>query len=218
MARTWTAQRNEQLLLLLVDKVSFGKDMQEELAKQWTARYPGDDYQPTARALKEQIAALKNRAAVSESDKLAGGTTKTEAKGVKAARQTSSKRSAPKTPTSSAKKARARGRMSDEDIDSDDSENVNLSSITKRQTFSRRSTALKKTYAEEATSDEDDELVTSGVKRKLFTDKIDEGIAKSPSAILTEHGGRSSKARSKKDPPKIDYFADDAHDSEEELL
>lgn len=232
--KTWTPQRNEQLMLLFVNKIKFDHKVRDELVEQWKLSYrtwytramvhkqtadtfvADDEFQPTARAIQEQVKALKKRAPGTTSD----STPQPKAKAASKIGHTPSKRGAPKTPTSSAKRARV-SRMSDDDLlsDADDDENLDFSNLQKRETPKRRSTALKKSYADDS-SDEVDELITSSKKQVPGSNSnLSSGLdGQSPSTVLAQHGGRTSIARSKNDPPKLQGLNFLGEDSDEDTF
>lgn len=112
-------------------------------------------------------------------------------------------------------------RMSDDDLlsDADDDENLDFSNLQKRETPKRRSTALKKSYADDS-SDEVDELIPSSKKQVSGSNSnLSSGLdGQSPSTVLAQHGGRTSIARSKNDPPKLQGLNFLGEDSDEDTF
>ncbi|KAK6437916.1 hypothetical protein LTR95_005879 [Oleoguttula sp. CCFEE 5521] len=114
----WNAERDQRLLVLLIDQLNLGGC--DEIAKAWKTKYAGvDSHVPTARAISEHVKSLKKTAGGGSN-----GSTATPKKTAATPAKATPKRPAPaKTPTSSAKRSRAQA-MSEEDEEpmSDDSE------------------------------------------------------------------------------------------------
>ncbi|GAB7323007.1 hypothetical protein MBLNU13_g05533t2 [Cladosporium sp. NU13] len=162
---TWTAERDQRLLLLLVEQVKVNGDA---VAAAWKTKYVDtnkDSYVPTARAITEHIGALKKE--------FGGSTTSTSVTGTPKAKTTATPKATPKatprksaavkTPKSSAKRKRV-SHSSDEDVDmkndaDDDSaaerERLNATPSGPRSTLSRRSKSVAKTYNEDDESDDE---------------------------------------------------------------
>ncbi|OQO03507.1 hypothetical protein B0A48_10171 [Cryoendolithus antarcticus] len=120
----WNAERDQRLLVLLIDQLNLGGC--DEIAKAWKTKYAGvDSYVPTARAISEHVKSLKKTAATP-------------------AKATPKRPAQAKTPTSSAKRSRAQA-ISEEDEEpmSDDSEpdqkTLKKAKLEPRPTYSRRS-------------------------------------------------------------------------------
>jgi len=165
----------------------------------------GESFKPTPKAIKEHVEKLKRQMKGTSTSRTngSGSTPKSNAtpKG-------GSKRAAPKTPSSSNKKAR-RADMSDED-DSEDEQLMDFSTPTiKRERYARAS--ANKSYAESGGGDSDDEELVSSSKAFRAGDHSMDATPRDSHSPAGPQG--KSIARSKKDPQKLADVSSDDHDA-----
>ncbi|KAF7189256.1 hypothetical protein HII31_09409 [Pseudocercospora fuligena] len=204
MPMKWTAEQDQKLLMLIIDTV---KPDFKTIATAWDKRYPGEE-PPTVKALTEHVSKLKRVAKAANGGQAVSTPTSNK------------KRAAPKTPSSSAKRAKATA-MSDED-DSEDEKKLDFSTpASKRESASRRSKA-NKSYAE-SDEDEDDGLsvphASTQPEKHIVNGKGSATNSSSESngarsvaidSVLDTNGDLANHgptARSKKSPIKQDYLS-----------
>ncbi|SMR59767.1 unnamed protein product [Zymoseptoria tritici ST99CH_3D1] len=186
-AKTWTAARDQNLLLLLIQevKVDFSK-----LPAAWAKKYPTETFQPTMKAFSEHVAKLK-RAAKSSGDATANASSTTTKL------PTTGSVVAPATPhgkvsTAKPRPKRARAEMKNEESSEDEATDDQPSPAKKRAT-PRRSVTHKSYKEEEFSEDEDanasgeetsgadqDDFLTSG---RATSRTVDFGADKADSVI-----------------------------------
>lgn len=185
-----------------------------------TSETADEDFQPTARAFQEHIAALKSRAKGEVS------TNTTPKNRAAATPRSGTKRGVANTPSSSNKRAKLQNKGA-EDEPEDDLE-LDTPSDFQRRTPSRRSKTMPKRYLEpddedEDQDDHDDKSLRSDTE--IHANGKDESVhALTPGAQKSRkdsagppvdgvHGAGGRKARSKNDPPKSSSTSEDDSDA-----
>ncbi|KAF2208431.1 hypothetical protein CERZMDRAFT_87807 [Cercospora zeae-maydis SCOH1-5] len=176
MAPTWTSERDQHLLLLIIGSIKINF---QDVADNWTATFPNESYHPTKKAIEEHVAKLKRdmKGATNGTPGLNRGGSAVSTPNSAVKRTPTSKRSSVfKTPASG--KKRTITAMSDED---DDEEEFGTP-VPKRQMTSRRSKSVTRKYADPQSSEED---VTKG-------EDSDDGLDAAFASVKAAQNGASA--------------------------
>lgn len=227
----WDVQRDNMLFMLLVDHISVNWN---HVAKKWTEKYPDDESPPTGSAISQHITKLKKGNGPNSG---LGAASKSAASMATPVKMTGNKRSAPKTPSSSAKRARTTtSRMSDED-DSNDEKTLSFNPLVKRETPSRRTLAARKNYREESDEEEEDtgealdqttsiQATAAPAPATKTVDTFEAALSAVPRDSVQAHdthdllGGprKPSFARFKGNPPKSDHSSREQEPAEDDFV